>query len=106
MAQVVMLKHPKTGILKKGRFGFSWTTLFFGGFPAIFRGDLVLGLVVMVLQWATFGLAGLIWAFLYNKSYTIKLIEQGYEFADSPALVNRARAKLGIAPTTTAVAPA
>jgi hypothetical protein len=101
-----MLKHPKTGILKKGFFGFSWTTLFFGGFPAIFRGDLLIGVLFLILQWFTFGLAGLIWAFIYNKTYTTKLIEQGYEFADSPTLVNEARAKLGIATPTSSAAAA
>jgi|SRR6476646_8979123 xanthine/uracil permease len=104
MAQVVMLKHPKTGILKKGFFGFSWTTLFWGGFPAIFRGDLLMGLLLIILQWFTFGIATLIWAFVYNKNYTNKLIEQGYEFADAAPLVARARAKLGIAEPTTSVA--
>ncbi len=102
MAHVVMLKHPKTGIMKKGFFGFSWTTLFFGGFPAIFRGDLVIGLVFIVLQLLTWGFAGLVWAFIYNKSYTTKLIEQGYELDDHPSVESRARAKLGVvAPVST-----
>lgn len=41
MAKTVMLRHPQTGILKKGLYGYSWTTLFFSGFPAIFRGDIL-----------------------------------------------------------------
>jgi hypothetical protein len=96
MASVVMLKNPKTGIIKKGFYGFSWTTFFFGGFPALFRGDFVLGLVFIVLQFLTWGISGIIVAFFYNKRYTTKLIEEGYEFADSEGNVAMARAKLSI----------
>lgn len=96
MADTVMLRHPKTGIVKKGFYGFSWTTLFFGGFPALFRGDIVMGLIVLVINFFTFGVAGLIWAFFYNKTYTHKLLEQGYEFADGEAKNALARSKLGI----------
>lgn len=97
MATVVMMKHPQSGIVKKGFYGFSWTTLFFGGFPALFRGDIAVGLIVFVANFFTAGIAGLIWAFMYNKSYTHKLLEQGYIFADSEAANDLARAKLGVA---------
>ncbi|PWC39298.1 hypothetical protein [Azospirillum sp. TSO35-2] len=96
MATVVMMKHPQTGLTKKGLVGFSWTTLFFGGFPALFRGDWGMGLLLMVLSIFTGNLSGLIAAFLYNKHYTSKLIEKGYQFADTDALNSIARAKLGI----------
>ena len=66
MASIVMLKNPKTGIIKKGLYGFSWTTFFFGPFPAFFRGDIVVGLVITVLNILTFGVAGFIWAFFYK----------------------------------------
>jgi hypothetical protein len=102
MATVVMLKNPRTGIIKKGFFGFSWTIFFFSGFPYLFRGDLVMGLVMIVIQWFTFGFGTLIWAFLANKSYTTKLIEQGYELADSEGINALARARLGISQPTLA----
>lgn len=35
-------------------------------------------------------------AFFYNKSYTLKLVENGYVFADSEGAMAMARAKLGI----------
>jgi hypothetical protein len=91
-----MMKHPRTGLVKSGVIGFSWTTFFFGGFPAMFRGDWIFGLILIVLNILTFGVAGLIAAFVYNKHYTTKLIEQGYELADSEALNTLARAKLGV----------
>jgi hypothetical protein len=100
MAQIVMLRNPQTGIVKKGFYGFSWTTFFWGGLPALFRGDILVGLGVVVLSILTWGVAGFLWAFFYNKHYTLKLIEQGYQFADSEGKVALARAKLGVTQTS------
>lgn len=97
MATVVMMKHNQSGIVRKGYVGFSWTTLFFGGWPAIFRGDIGTGVLFILLQLLTCGVAGLIWAFLYNKSYTRKLLERGYAFADSEGVVALAKQRLGVA---------
>ncbi len=97
MATRVMLKHPETGIVTRGYYGFSWTTLFFGGLPALFRGDWILGLVLIVLQFLTWGISGIIAAFVYNKYYTLKLIERGYQLADSDAANVEARSHLSIA---------
>ena len=97
MATVVMMKHPQTGLIKKGFVGFSWTTFFFGGFPALFRGDFLMGVVFIVLAVFTAGLSNIIVAFFYNKQFTTKLVEQGYQFADSEAVNSLARAKLGVA---------
>lgn len=96
MAQIVLLQHPQTGIIKKGFIGFSWTTASFGGIPALFRGDFTNGLVFTVAHLVTGGLAGLVLAFVYNEQYTLKLIHQGYELAGSEATNALARRKLGI----------
>lgn len=96
MAQTVMLRNPKTGITKTGFVGFSWTIFFFGGLPPLFRGDFVMGLVFIALQILTCGISGLVLAFFYNKQYTTKLIEQGYEFADSESKVALARSRLSM----------
>lgn len=103
MATVVKMKHPQTGVEKEGFFGFSWTTLFFGGFPTILRGDLIIGLWVLIAWIATFGLAGLVWAFIYNKTYTQRLLGQGYVFADSKDVNEMAGAALGV--DSSAVSP-
>jgi hypothetical protein len=105
MATVVMLKHKDSGIVKKGFTGFSWTTLFFGMFPSLFRGDFLTfigGFVVLViLAVLTLGIgtavAMFVWAFLYNGYYTRKLLERGYVFADSEGVVTLAKARLGVA---------
>lgn len=39
----------------------------------------------------TCGIAGIIWAFVYNKRYTLNLIEKGYQFCDEEEKVRAAR---------------
>ena len=104
MASTVMLKHRDSGLVKRGFYGFSWTTLFFGFFPALFRGDFITFLggfaVLIVLGVFTIGIgsgiAMIVWAFWYNKYYTRKLLERGYMFADSEGVVAEAKTKLGV----------
>lgn len=50
----------------------------------------------MVSGFLTFGIAPFIWAFLYNKHYTLELIEKGYVFDDSVSKEMLARVKLGM----------
>lgn len=97
MAKVIMLENPQTGIIKKGFYGFSWTTLFFSGLPALFRGDAITGLLVLIAGALTGGIAQIIWAFLYNKYYTVKLIEQGYRLMGDSQEQSAARRALGMA---------
>ena len=106
MAERVQLRHERSGVVRSGFHGFSWTTLFFGCLPALFRSDFVTfigGLIVYIAIGAcTFGLgsivAGLIWAFMYNGFYTRGLLEKGYVFDDTPIAVERACLKLNIRP--------
>ena len=77
-------------------YGFSWTTLFFSGFPAIFRGDLITGVIVLILSASSFWLVAIIWAFLYNRVYTTRLLERGYVFDDDPEKVREAKRALRI----------
>lgn len=104
MATRIPMKHRDTGIMKDGYYGFSWTTLFFGFFPALFRGDFItfLGafLVTLVIALLTVGIGamfvGLIWAFMYNKYYTRRLLERGYQFDGSPGDNAMAASALGV----------
>ena len=105
MAIKIAMKNTQNGLTKDGYYGFSWTTLFFGGFPALFRGDFItfLGLFAIAfiigLITAGFGafLVVIFWAFMYNKYYTKKLIEKGYRF-NATAVENNAAAKaIGLA---------
>ncbi|KAF1021873.1 MAG: hypothetical protein GAK30_01562 [Paracidovorax wautersii] len=104
MATKVAMRNPNNGLLKNGFFGFSWTTLFFGFFPALFRGDFITfigGFVIsMIIAFLTFGIGALVislvWAFMYNKYYTRKLLAAGFRFADSEGMNAQASAALGV----------
>ena len=90
MATTIQMVHP-SGLTKTGIYGFSWTTLFFSGIPAILRGDLLTGILLLLSTGPTLWIAPIIWAFVYNKTYTTQLIEQGYVFNDTPDRVEEAK---------------
>jgi len=90
--------------MKDGYYGFSWTTLLFGFFPALFRGDFITfigGFVITaIIALVTFGIGALfinlVWAFMYNKYFTRKLLERGYAFAGSEGDNALAASNLGV----------
>ncbi len=76
----------KDGIIKEVKLGFSWTTLFFGIFPALLRKDFKWAMIMLFLSVTinlfAFGLGALltssIFAFIYNKIYIKNLLTNGY----------------------------
>ena len=90
----VNLKHPEFEVTKEAPVGFSWTILFFGPFPPIFRGDWKWGLIILVAAFLTFGLSSFIFMFIYNKLYLKSLLEQGYTSIDSDEVLNPVEAKI------------
>ncbi len=104
MATNISMKHKDTGITKTGYYGFSWTTFFFGFFPALFRSDFITFIggftISVIIGIFTMGIGsifiGIIWAFMYNKYYTRKLIENGYSFAGSDSENAQAAAAIGV----------
>ncbi len=115
MATIISLK--KDNLIKKGLVGFSWTTLFFGFFVPIIRGDARWAIVMFISLFCYFVVVGtiidgmftdtdidkmpddelagifliiflgyiiinIIIASIYNKQYTTRLLESGYEPAD------------------------
>ncbi|AQX55513.1 hypothetical protein [Priestia flexa] len=89
------LLRNEGGITKSVKVGFSWTTFFFGFFPALFRGDLkwaaIMCIMAVVVGIFTFGfgawIPGIIFSFVYNKIYIKELIEKGYGPADEHSKV-------------------
>ncbi|WP_160033837.1 DUF2628 domain-containing protein [Paenibacillus sp. An7] len=76
----------EAGVTKDVKVGFSWTTFFFGFFPALFRGDLKWAAIMFILSviFASFTLGigawicGIVFSFVYNKIYIKELLEKGY----------------------------
>lgn len=105
MASSVRLRHPQTGIVKTGFYGFSWTSFFFGGIPALMRGDVWIGLAILAASLVASAFSagflwfvvGLIWAFIYNKRYTQGLLQEGFVFDDDPRRVANAKRELDVA---------
>ncbi|MGL5189100.1 MAG: HrgC protein [Cetobacterium sp.] len=67
------------GMVKQSKVGFSWTTFFFGFFPALFRGDFKYFLIQLLLAPLTLGFSSLVFMFIYNKLYIKDLLANGYE---------------------------
>ena len=78
MAFATIKLKSKQGVIKEAPVGFSWTTLFFGAFVALFRGDWMWALMMIVAQFITFGLASILFGFIYNRFYIEGLFKQGY----------------------------
>lgn len=97
MATTVMIKHPASGLVRKGFHGFSWTYLFFGWWVPLFRGEIGIAILHLIVTIFTFGLWQLIVAFLYNRQYMTRMLEKGYQLSDTEAAMTQARISLGIA---------
>jgi hypothetical protein len=109
MAEIIMMKHPQTGEIKKGVIGYSWTVCFWGWIPMLCRGDLLSGglfLGLELLYWnfaqdpSSAGLvitvAQIIGGFTYNKRYTRGLIDKGFRFNDVEIRNQAGAAALGM----------
>jgi len=91
------MEHPNTGIIKKAPVGFSWTTFFFGCFPALFRGDMKWFFIQLLCAAVTGNASTLVFMFIYNKLYTKKLLEKGFKVkAVEGGTLELASQKLGI----------
>ena len=75
----ITFENPDTGVTRKAPVGFSWTTAFFGFFPALFRRDWKWAIIIFILLLMTLGFAGLVFMFIYNKLYIKDLIKAGFK---------------------------
>lgn len=83
----INFKNPNNGRVKNAPVGFSWTTLIFGFWPALLRGDFKWAglqiLTMIVVSLATSGTGTIVpiilFAFIYNKAYIENLIKSGYK---------------------------
>lgn len=74
----MLIQNERTKQYKKVKVGFSWTSLFFGIFVPIFRGDLKGFVFQVALALITFGISWLVVPFMYNKRYLNRMLEDGW----------------------------
>ena len=72
------MKNPHNGFVVNVPQGFSFTTLFFGFFVPLLRGDFISCLLMMGASILTGGLSFFIFPFFYNSMYEQSLLKQGY----------------------------
>ncbi len=70
------------GVTKIAPIGFSWTVFFFNFFPPLIRGQIMMGIVMLVISMFTLGVSAIVLAFFYNRMYLNYLLEEGYRFKD------------------------
>lgn len=104
MANKITLRHKASGVEKNAFYGFSWTTFFFGFWPALFRGDWVgffgsLG-IHAALAFLTMGIGNIVFGiamcFVYNGWHARRLLVAGYEFTGSQDEKDRAARALNV----------
>ena len=74
----ITLTNEYTGQYKIAPTGFSWTTFFFGCFPALFRGDWKWAAIQAGLGIFTSGMSSFVMCFIYNKLYIKDLLNKGF----------------------------
>lgn len=78
----VILKHQTLQKMKKVPFLYSWSSVVFGFFVPLLRGDFKWFFIYLIVGLFTYNIGSIILAFFYNKSYITSLIEKGYLPAD------------------------
>ncbi len=78
----IRLKQQTSGLIREVKIGFSWTSLFFGFFVPLFRGDFLWFCLCIILNLIGVGIFWFVFPFIYNRIYIKKLMEKGYAPAD------------------------
>jgi hypothetical protein len=78
MAFATIQLKSKNGVVREAPVGFSWTTFFLSFWVPLTRGDWMWAIIMLVAVFITFGIAGILFAFIYNRLYIESLLKQGY----------------------------
>lgn len=93
----VLIKHQQSGLVRKGYVGYCWTYFFFGWLVPIFRGEIGVGVLHLLLTSVSLGLFQLVMPFLYNRQFMTRQLTSGWQLSDDETVMAEARLKLGIA---------
>jgi hypothetical protein len=100
----VELRNPATGEVKLAPVGYSWTVLFWGFFPALFRQDwkyagIMLGIIIvagLIFEGAGF-IPLILFSFIYNDKMHLKdLLDSGWRIAGYSGTKNLAAVEQSI----------
>jgi hypothetical protein len=100
------LTSPRTGHARSAPLGFSWTMFFFAFFAPLIRGDwkwagiiFLLACVAAAVSAGFLGwLPGLVGAFMWNKSYLNRLVQDGFQLrATASGNLDRVDGEAGVA---------
>ncbi len=78
MTNEIQMTRPN-GRSTIGYTGYSWTTLFFGMFPALYRGHISAALAMLIAAFVTSGMSCLVFPFFYNEWHMNWLKKRGFE---------------------------
>lgn len=84
-----VLVNPDTGETTEAPVGFSWTTFFFGMFPALLRGDFKWTAIIFVVALLVGPFSGVIFSFFYNKKYIKEMVSSGWRVKSDPGKVSK-----------------
>ncbi|MDA9919988.1 flagellar basal body-associated FliL family protein [Luminiphilus sp.] len=96
----VKISHEQSGMKGQCFVGFSWTYYLFGWLVPIFRGEIAIGFLHLLITVFTFGLFQPVMSFLYNRQYSRRQFTDGWELADTDNQNALSRGRLGLAGET------
>lgn len=89
MAMTIPYSNDNTGAITNGYEGLSWTVLFFGPCPALFRNHWAGFIGMLLLALLSFGISHLFFIFLYNKWHRNWLASNGFHPQYASAFTNQ-----------------
>jgi hypothetical protein len=92
----VRLIHSTAGISKNGYVGYSWSYLIFGWFVPVYRGEIGIGVLHLLIALISVGLSQLIFPFVYNRQFMNRMLTSGWQLDTTDQNYEIARQKLNI----------
>ena len=92
----IHFENSKTGQRRDAPVGFSWTTLFWGPIPMIYRGNWKWAVIITIGALITFGISNIVFSFFINKSHIQDLINDGYKAKENGVNLAQATIDTGI----------